>query len=164
MAPSSALPIGSAAIVTELKPIKVDPGIPGSGLLNTVLALLSPVPHQAGTLISEELSDEEILECDVTGFLIMYVAQHSSHPSFTHSPPRSGLGTFGIFCYNVSFFHLTMYTTLFNSPHVILFHADIRRRSAAIDIPNRKMTILSPLPGSLAGRIAVAGSFEWQDQ
>jgi len=104
MAPSSALPIGSAAIVTELKPIKVDPGIPGSGLLNTVLALLSPVQHHGGT--SEDASDEEILECDVAGFLIV----------------------------------------------------------TAIDIPNRKMTILAPLPGSLAGHIAVAGSFEWQDQ
>src|SRR5260370_8770079 len=87
MAPSSALPIGSAAIVTELKPIRVDPGIPGSGLLNTVLALLSPVQHQVGTWPSEDLSDEEILEGDVAGFFIVYVAQRSFHSSFTQSRP-----------------------------------------------------------------------------
>ncbi|KAF8320602.1 uncharacterized protein EI90DRAFT_2606309 [Cantharellus anzutake] len=46
IAPSSALPIGSQAIVTELKPIRVDPGILGSGLSHTVLALLSPLEHE----------------------------------------------------------------------------------------------------------------------
>ncbi|KAA1469407.1 hypothetical protein DENSPDRAFT_835025 [Dentipellis sp. KUC8613] len=33
-----------------------------------------------------------------------------------------------------------------------------------IDIPNRKMTILSPSPGSFAGRTAIVGSFEWTEQ
>jgi len=35
---------------------------------------------------------------------------------------------------------------------------------STIDMANRKMTILSPNPGNLAGRIAILGSFEWQDQ
>jgi polyribonucleotide 5'-hydroxyl-kinase len=34
----------------------------------------------------------------------------------------------------------------------------------SLDIPNRKMTILAPNQGSLVGRTAVVGSFEWQDQ
>jgi hypothetical protein len=34
----------------------------------------------------------------------------------------------------------------------------------AIDIKNRKLTILAPNQGSLAGRKAIIGSFEWQDQ
>jgi len=34
----------------------------------------------------------------------------------------------------------------------------------SLDISNRKMTILAPNQGSLAGRTAVVGSFEWQDQ
>jgi len=33
-----------------------------------------------------------------------------------------------------------------------------------IDIPNRKLTILSPSQGSIAGKTAVVGSYEWQDQ
>ncbi|EGO21102.1 hypothetical protein SERLADRAFT_372905 [Serpula lacrymans var. lacrymans S7.9] len=33
----------------------------------------------------------------------------------------------------------------------------------SLDIPNRKMTILSPTQGSLTGRTAVVGSFEWQE-
>lgn len=33
-----------------------------------------------------------------------------------------------------------------------------------IDTPHRKMTILAPNQGSFAGRMAVVGSFEWQDQ
>jgi len=32
-----------------------------------------------------------------------------------------------------------------------------------LDTPNRKMTILSPGPGSFAGRTAVIASTEWQD-
>lgn len=34
----------------------------------------------------------------------------------------------------------------------------------AVDTVKRRMTILSPNPGSLAGRTALIGSFEWQDQ
>ncbi|KZT26576.1 hypothetical protein NEOLEDRAFT_1196965 [Neolentinus lepideus HHB14362 ss-1] len=34
----------------------------------------------------------------------------------------------------------------------------------ALDIPSRKMTILSPNQGSLAGRTAIVGSFEWSEQ
>ncbi|TFK54718.1 cleavage/polyadenylation factor ia subunit Clp1p [Heliocybe sulcata] len=33
----------------------------------------------------------------------------------------------------------------------------------ALDMPNRKMTILSPNQGSLAGRTAIVGSFEWSE-
>jgi polyribonucleotide 5'-hydroxyl-kinase len=32
-----------------------------------------------------------------------------------------------------------------------------------IDIPNRKLTILSPSPGSFSGRTATMGSFEWSE-
>ncbi|KAJ8700040.1 Cleavage polyadenylation factor subunit clp1 [Pleurotus ostreatus] len=33
-----------------------------------------------------------------------------------------------------------------------------------IDIPGRKMTILSPNQGSVIGKMAVIGTFEWQEQ
>jgi len=33
----------------------------------------------------------------------------------------------------------------------------------ALDIPNKRMTILSPNQGSLSGRTAIVGSFEWQE-
>ncbi|KAI0950043.1 Cleavage polyadenylation factor subunit clp1 [Taiwanofungus camphoratus] len=33
----------------------------------------------------------------------------------------------------------------------------------ALDIPNRRMTVLAPSQGSLAGRTAIVGSFEWQE-
>jgi len=33
----------------------------------------------------------------------------------------------------------------------------------SIDMPNRKMTVLSPSQGTLTGRTAIVGSFEWQD-
>ncbi|KAG6916611.1 Cleavage polyadenylation factor subunit clp1 [Tephrocybe rancida] len=33
-----------------------------------------------------------------------------------------------------------------------------------LDIPHRKMTILAPNQGSVAGKTAIVGSFEWQDQ
>lgn len=36
--------------------------------------------------------------------------------------------------------------------------------STNIDIPKRKMTVLSPNRGSVIGRTAVIGSYEWQDQ
>ncbi|KAL0946785.1 hypothetical protein HGRIS_012958 [Hohenbuehelia grisea] len=34
----------------------------------------------------------------------------------------------------------------------------------SIDVPNRKMTILAPNQGSVVGRTALIGSFEWQEQ
>ncbi|KAG8760525.1 Cleavage polyadenylation factor subunit clp1 [Ceratobasidium sp. 428] len=34
----------------------------------------------------------------------------------------------------------------------------------AIDMQRRKITVLSPSPGSLSGRVALAGSLEWQDR
>jgi len=33
----------------------------------------------------------------------------------------------------------------------------------ALDIPNKRMTVLSPSQSSLAGKTAIVGSFEWQD-
>ncbi|RDB21156.1 mRNA cleavage and polyadenylation factor CLP1 [Hypsizygus marmoreus] len=101
MAPSSALPIGAARVVSEMQPVPVDPAMPGSGLLNAVLGLLAP-PNPD----ENERYDEEILDLTVTGFLII-----------TH-----------------------------------------------LDIPHRKMTILAPNQGSVVGKTAVLGSFEWQDQ
>jgi polyribonucleotide 5'-hydroxyl-kinase len=32
-----------------------------------------------------------------------------------------------------------------------------------VDVPNRKLTILSPSPGSFSGRTATIGSFEWSE-
>lgn len=36
--------------------------------------------------------------------------------------------------------------------------------STNLDIPHRKMTILAPNQGSVAGKTAIVGSYEWQDQ
>lgn len=33
-----------------------------------------------------------------------------------------------------------------------------------LDIPSKKMSILAPNQGSLTGKTAIIGSFEWQDQ
>ncbi|KAG5653694.1 Cleavage polyadenylation factor subunit clp1 [Sphagnurus paluster] len=66
MAPSSALPIGAARVVSEMQPVPIDPAQPGSGLLNAVLGLLAP-PNPD----ENERYDEEILDLTVTGFLIM---------------------------------------------------------------------------------------------
>lgn len=33
----------------------------------------------------------------------------------------------------------------------------------ALDTQNRRMTVLSPSPGSLTGKTAIVGSFEWQE-
>jgi len=101
MAPSSALPIGASRTVSEMLPVRVDPSQRSSGLFNALLALLAPGPVPAA-----ELSNEQILDLDVVGFVLV----------------------------------------------------------SSIDMANRKMTILSPNPGSLAGRVAIVGSFEWQDQ
>lgn len=66
MAPTSALPIGGTRIISEMQPVVVDPSQSGSGLLNSVLALLAPPnPDES------ERYDEEILDLNVVGFLVM---------------------------------------------------------------------------------------------
>jgi polyribonucleotide 5'-hydroxyl-kinase len=35
--------------------------------------------------------------------------------------------------------------------------------STAMDMENKKMTILAPSASNLTGRIALTGSFQWQD-
>jgi hypothetical protein len=68
MAPSSALPIGAARMLSEMQPVLVDPASYSSGLLNSVLALLAPFnPDES------ERYDEEILDLNVIGFLVVYV-------------------------------------------------------------------------------------------
>ncbi|KAG6879257.1 Cleavage polyadenylation factor subunit clp1 [Termitomyces sp. T32_za158] len=101
MAPSSALPIGAARVVSEMQPVPVDPSQPGSGLLNAVLGVLAP-PNPD----ENERYDEEILDLTATGFIII----------------------------------------------------------TSLDISHKKMTILAPNQGSVAGKTAIVGSFEWQDQ
>jgi polyribonucleotide 5'-hydroxyl-kinase len=66
MAPSDALPVGAARTVSEMQPVLVNPGSPGSKLMNSVLALLSPQHPD-----ENERYDEEILDLTVVGFLIM---------------------------------------------------------------------------------------------
>ncbi|PIL24408.1 hypothetical protein GSI_14162 [Ganoderma sinense ZZ0214-1] len=100
MAPSSALPIGAARVVSEMQPLVVDPTLGGSGLYNAVLAILAPPnPDES------ERYDEEILDLPVVGYIAI----------------------------------------------------------TALDVPNRRMTVLSPSPGSLTGKTAIVGSFEWQE-
>jgi len=66
MAPASALPIGAKRIVSEMQPISVDASIPGSGLLNRVLAIMAPFnPDES------ERYDEEILDLTVKGFVVV---------------------------------------------------------------------------------------------
>lgn len=66
MAPSSALPIGAARVVSEMQPVLVDPSQPGSGLLNAVLAVLSPRNPD-----ENERYDEELLDLTVVGFIVV---------------------------------------------------------------------------------------------
>ncbi|KAG1891418.1 Pre-mRNA cleavage complex II protein Clp1-domain-containing protein [Suillus subluteus] len=100
MAPSSALPIGAARMLSEMQPVLVDPASSSSGLLNSILALLAPFnPDES------ERYDEEILDLSVVGFIVV----------------------------------------------------------TSIDAPNRKMTILAPNQGSLVGKTALLGSFDWQE-
>jgi polyribonucleotide 5'-hydroxyl-kinase len=66
MAPSDVLPVGATRVVSEMQPALVDPALPGSGLLNCVLALLAP-PNPD----ENERYDEEILDLTVVGFLIV---------------------------------------------------------------------------------------------
>ncbi|KAG7092739.1 Cleavage polyadenylation factor subunit clp1 [Marasmius oreades] len=100
MAPSSALPIGATRSVSEMQPVLVEPSLPGSGLLNAILAVLSPFNPD-----ENERYDEEILDLSVIGFIAV-----------TH-----------------------------------------------IDIPHQKLTVLSPAQGSLVGKTAIIGSYEWQE-
>jgi len=66
MAPVSALPIGAKRIVSEMQPISVDASVPGSGLLNRVLAIMAPFnPDES------ERYDEEILDLTVKGFVVV---------------------------------------------------------------------------------------------
>ena len=66
MAPASALPIGATRVVSEMQPLAVDPGAPGSGLHGAVLALLAdPHPDES------ERYDEEVLDLHVVGFVVM---------------------------------------------------------------------------------------------
>ncbi|TFK30170.1 cleavage/polyadenylation factor ia subunit Clp1p [Coprinopsis marcescibilis] len=64
MAPSSALPINAHRQVSEMQPVPVNPASPGSGLLGSVLALLSPFNPD-----ENERYDEEILDLSVAGFI-----------------------------------------------------------------------------------------------
>ena len=67
MAPTSALPIGAARVVSEMQPLLVDPALSGSGLYNAVLAILAP-PN----IDESERYDEEILDLPVVGYVVMY--------------------------------------------------------------------------------------------
>ncbi|KAJ6502225.1 Pre-mRNA cleavage complex II protein Clp1-domain-containing protein [Mycena sanguinolenta] len=101
MAPSSALPIGAARAVSETQAVAIDPAMPGSGLLNAVLAVLAPPVNTD----ESERYDEEILDLPISGFIVI----------------------------------------------------------TNLDIPHRKMTVLSPNQGSVVGRTAIIGSFEWSE-
>lgn len=98
MAPTSALPVGASRVISEMQPVLVDPAQSGSGLLNSVIALLPQKDEK-------QLDDTAILESDVVGFLVI----------------------------------------------------------TAIDIKAKQMTVLSPAPISLQGRIAITGTLEWQE-
>jgi polyribonucleotide 5'-hydroxyl-kinase len=73
MAPSSALPIGAARVLSELQALKIDPSQPGSGLMNSLLALLAPFHPD-----ENERYDEEILDLPVVGYLVVCVSSASS--------------------------------------------------------------------------------------
>jgi len=96
-APSSALPIGASRMLGELQPVLLDLSQPGSGVVNSYLALLS--------IEDSHPTDEEILDADVAGFIVI----------------------------------------------------------TALNTVDRKMTILAPTTGNLTNRIAVTGSFQYQD-
>lgn len=67
MAPTSALPIGAQRSISETQPIVVDPAMPGSGVLNAVLALLAPSRSESSRVGGEE----QIVDMDVVGFLVV---------------------------------------------------------------------------------------------
>ena len=71
MAPTSAFPIGATRVVSEMQPLLVDAGQPGSGLYNTVLAILAPPnPDES------ERYDEEVLDLPVFGYIVMCVKSY----------------------------------------------------------------------------------------
>jgi hypothetical protein len=72
MAPSSALPIGAARAVSETQAVPIDPAMPGSGLLNAVLAILAPPVNTD----ESERYDEEILDLPISGFIVVSVFLH----------------------------------------------------------------------------------------
>jgi polyribonucleotide 5'-hydroxyl-kinase len=71
MAPSSALPVGATRVVSEMQPLQVDPAMPGSGLLNAVLALLAQPDEDERD--SRQEGSERILDMTVSGFLVVCV-------------------------------------------------------------------------------------------
>jgi polyribonucleotide 5'-hydroxyl-kinase len=119
MAPVSALPIGAKRVVSEMQPISVDPSIPGSGLLNKVLAIMAPFnPDES------ERYDEEILDLTVEGLVVVYVK----------------------------------FTCLLWVGLVILLCR------TGFDLTTKRMTILKPNRGSISGKTAIVGTFEWLDE
>ena len=66
MAPSSALPVGAARVMSEMQPVPVNPGAPGSALINAVVAVLAPLSPD-----ENERYDEELLDLPVTSFVYM---------------------------------------------------------------------------------------------
>lgn len=46
-------------------PTRIDPSLPGSGIVNSILAVLS--------LTEAPSAEEEIVDADVVGFIVMYV-------------------------------------------------------------------------------------------
>lgn len=119
MAPASALPIGAKRVVSEMQPISVDASIPGSGLLNKVLAIMAPFnPDES------ERYDEEILDLTVEGLVVMYV----------ECAYLLGIGLIIIIC------------------------------RTGFDLVAKRMTILKPNRGSISGKTAIVGTFEWLDE
>lgn len=148
MAPSSALPIGATRVLSEMQPVLVDPAQPGSGLLNAILALLAPPNPE-----ESERYDEEVLDLTAVGFLAVYVPFHL------------------IVYLSAASFLFDLRTPLAMSSEPTRYSYLCRNGCSlcsfgrtAIDIPNRKMTVLAPTQGSFAGRTAIIGSFEWQEQ
>ncbi|TEB25916.1 hypothetical protein FA13DRAFT_1713574 [Coprinellus micaceus] len=76
MAPSSALPVGAARVMSEMQPVPVNPGAPGSALINAVVAVLAP--HSAD---ENERYDEELLDLPVTSFVYMWSRRTSTMSS-----------------------------------------------------------------------------------
>ncbi len=86
MAPSSALPVGAARTISELQPVPVDPSQKGSGLLNAVLALLSPPASD-----ESERYDEEVLDLTVAGFLVVNALDFHSKKMTVLAPGQGSL-------------------------------------------------------------------------
>jgi polyribonucleotide 5'-hydroxyl-kinase len=55
------------------------------------------------------------------------------------------------------------FLAMFVFPLSPVFAVLTKDQSTNMDLPNRKLTILSPSPGTFAGRTAVMGSFEWSE-